>query len=373
MYADQTERSFYLAQLYFDPLSLTFERDGECLSLPPKVMLIIQYLALNNDRAVSYGELIEYAWEGVEASQASLYQQMALVRKFLQEDKRQPRFIKTLPRQGYRIIAPVSFQEPGVEHLCDSTLTQPTHFIHSHIQPSHIQHGHCQNSHIQNNQPGGEALGQPLLRSQAWFLGTSAAASVILSVLAFQFLLGGAISEPGNYCQPLSGQVNRPTQAGFSQALVNTPALSRIAVPVFYGVGTGKYRGLENALADIFRQQSMDSLRERIALIPVYHSSSDLLLNHTLGHAGLAGNGYERIKAQLTGSLSIAYILEPTFSQSERGLNIGFDLISVKDRQLMHRFQVPIQVPIKPQSTEKTQSEAFKILERELLLAIARV
>ena len=71
---------------------------------------MLLYLVEHRDRVVNKEELIENIWQGVAVTDNGLMQCITDIRRALGDDSRQPRFIKTVPRRGYRFIAPVEPQ-----------------------------------------------------------------------------------------------------------------------------------------------------------------------------------------------------------------------------------------------------------------------
>ena len=57
-------------------------------------------------------ELIDRAWRGSVVSDETVTQRIRLLRKALQDDRRQPRYIETLRNAGYRLIPPVTTVPP---------------------------------------------------------------------------------------------------------------------------------------------------------------------------------------------------------------------------------------------------------------------
>lgn len=57
---------------------------------------------------VSIDELLDEAWAGVTVSQDSVYQAVASLRRVLGDDSKEPKYIETVPRLGYRMVAAVS-------------------------------------------------------------------------------------------------------------------------------------------------------------------------------------------------------------------------------------------------------------------------
>lgn len=65
---------------------------------------------------VSIDELLNAAWAGVTVSQDSVYQAVASLRRQLGDDSKEPKYIETVPRLGYRLVAQVAlWVEPAGE------------------------------------------------------------------------------------------------------------------------------------------------------------------------------------------------------------------------------------------------------------------
>jgi TolB-like protein/DNA-binding winged helix-turn-helix (wHTH) protein len=76
-------------------------------------MRLLLCLAERPGEVVSIEELLDQVWSGVTVSSDSVYQAVASLRRLLGDDPKQPRYIATVPRLGYRMLAPVS---PWTDH-----------------------------------------------------------------------------------------------------------------------------------------------------------------------------------------------------------------------------------------------------------------
>lgn len=98
-----------------NPNSGEISRDGEIVRLEMRTMRLLVCLADRAGDVVSIDELLDHVWSGVTVSPDSVYQAVASLRRLLGDDPRQPTYIATVPRQGYRMVAPVSpWQDPPV-------------------------------------------------------------------------------------------------------------------------------------------------------------------------------------------------------------------------------------------------------------------
>lgn len=80
-------------------------------------MLLLACLAERAGEVVSIEELLDRVWAGVTVSPDSVYQAVASLRRELGDDPKQPAYIATVPRLGYRMVARVTRLE---EQAADS-------------------------------------------------------------------------------------------------------------------------------------------------------------------------------------------------------------------------------------------------------------
>ena len=89
------------------------ERDGTLVHLEPKAVAILCLLAERGGEVVSRQELLDLAWAGTVVSDDALTQAVIKLRKALGDDSRNPSYIQTIPKRGYRLLAPVEPATPG--------------------------------------------------------------------------------------------------------------------------------------------------------------------------------------------------------------------------------------------------------------------
>jgi TolB-like protein len=82
--------------------------------LEPQVMDLLVLLATSGGRVVSKTEMIDAVWQGRFIAEASLTRTMADLRRALDDEARHPRYIETIPKRGYRLVASV-VPENGAE------------------------------------------------------------------------------------------------------------------------------------------------------------------------------------------------------------------------------------------------------------------
>ena len=82
-------------------------RGSEPLALGRRALALLQALVERPGALVSKDALIEAAWPGQAVEESNLTVQIAALRKVLGEVPGGDRWIETMPRRGYRFIAPV--------------------------------------------------------------------------------------------------------------------------------------------------------------------------------------------------------------------------------------------------------------------------
>jgi len=91
-----------------DPdLGRVFNDKNEETRLEPKAMEVLVYLAKRAGEAVTRQELEGNVWSGTVVSYEALSVTINKIRKALGDTSRKPRYIETLSKRGYRLIAPV--------------------------------------------------------------------------------------------------------------------------------------------------------------------------------------------------------------------------------------------------------------------------
>jgi transcriptional activator of cad operon len=81
------------------------------IQLDARLAKLLMVLARHAGRVLSIDELLEQAWEGVIVSPDSVYQAITALRKILGDDAKNPTYIATVPKRGYKLIAAVSLPD----------------------------------------------------------------------------------------------------------------------------------------------------------------------------------------------------------------------------------------------------------------------
>src|SRR5437899_6276068 len=86
--------------------------EGQAVVLPPKVFAVLSYLVTHPNRLVTKDELLDAVWPETAVSEAVVRVAIGALRKVLDDTTLPSRFIATVPRRGYRFLAPVTVVDP---------------------------------------------------------------------------------------------------------------------------------------------------------------------------------------------------------------------------------------------------------------------
>ncbi len=90
-----------------DPDEKTLESENGRVSLTPKVFELLFLFLQNRGKLISKDEILGKVWAGSFVEESNLTYTINQLRKLLNDNARQPIFIETIPRRGYRFIADV--------------------------------------------------------------------------------------------------------------------------------------------------------------------------------------------------------------------------------------------------------------------------
>jgi TolB-like protein/DNA-binding winged helix-turn-helix (wHTH) protein len=103
-----TDKMLRIGEWRLDPASGQISRDGQSQRLEVRTLRLLLCLAEHAGAVVSIDDLLAQAWSEVTVSPDSVYQAVTSLRRLLGDDPKQPTYIETVPRLGYRMIAAVS-------------------------------------------------------------------------------------------------------------------------------------------------------------------------------------------------------------------------------------------------------------------------
>ena len=97
----------------FDRTSRLLRRGEHELSLPPRVLGVLELLLTRAGEIVPRNEIIDSVWKEAFVTDTSLAEAISYLRQSLGDDPQAPTYIQTVHRRGYRFVAPLVETNPG--------------------------------------------------------------------------------------------------------------------------------------------------------------------------------------------------------------------------------------------------------------------
>ena len=94
------------------PRGRTLTRAGQPVPLIPKYFDVLQLLVERRADAVSKADIFAAVWSDVIVTDGALAQAVRTLRRALDDDSREPRYIRTVSRHGYQFVAAGVVEEP---------------------------------------------------------------------------------------------------------------------------------------------------------------------------------------------------------------------------------------------------------------------
>lgn len=123
--------NFLIGDWLVEPELNTISRAGETVHLEPKVMLVLVQLALHPNEVLTKERLIETVWPDTFVSEQALTRCISVLRREMRDDPHTPRYIQTISKAGYRLVADAQ-----------SVSAEPAHSSHSEEPGSEAFHPH---------------------------------------------------------------------------------------------------------------------------------------------------------------------------------------------------------------------------------------
>jgi TolB-like protein/DNA-binding winged helix-turn-helix (wHTH) protein/Tfp pilus assembly protein PilF len=229
-----------------EPSLNTVSRNGTTVHLEPKQMGVLVCLAEHPGEPLSKEKLLQSVWPDTFVSDDVLTRSIFELRRVFEDDARESRFIQTIPKRGYRLVAPVvPVNATSGDHSAASRAGEPAH--------------------------GGTRWG-----SRTWRIGALAVVGV---VLLFGLLLalnaGGLRNRMLGRSQtpvihslavlPLTNLSNDPNQGYFADGLTDaliTDLAQISSLKVISRTSTMRYQKSDKSLPEIARELNVDGLVE---------------------------------------------------------------------------------------------------------------
>ncbi len=97
--------------------NLLLLRDSKVVPLAPKACEVLLTLIESGGKLITKQEILDKVWAETFVEEANLTHHISALRKALGEDKNGRKFIETIPRRGYRFVAPIGERENGAAEI----------------------------------------------------------------------------------------------------------------------------------------------------------------------------------------------------------------------------------------------------------------
>ena len=108
--------AFKVGDWFVEPQLNSISANGNTIRVEPKIIQVLVCLAEHAGEVVPKENLIRQVWSGTFVTDDVLTRSISELRRVFGDDPKEARFIQTIPKSGYRLIASVSFdcakQEP---------------------------------------------------------------------------------------------------------------------------------------------------------------------------------------------------------------------------------------------------------------------
>jgi DNA-binding winged helix-turn-helix (wHTH) protein len=101
---EPTSTSYRFAGFVLSPARRALSKDGRDVALIPRYFDLLVLLVEQRHRAVHRQEIFDRVWADVVVSDGALTQAIRVIRRVLDDDPREVRFIRTVSRHGYQFV-----------------------------------------------------------------------------------------------------------------------------------------------------------------------------------------------------------------------------------------------------------------------------
>ncbi len=101
---------FTVGDWFVEPKACRLSRGESVLKVRPQLIDLLLCLARRRGEIVLKEEIQAEVWAAAFIAESGLSRCVAELRQLLQDDAQHPRFIETIPKRGYRLIAPVTWR-----------------------------------------------------------------------------------------------------------------------------------------------------------------------------------------------------------------------------------------------------------------------
>jgi eukaryotic-like serine/threonine-protein kinase len=117
----QAKQIYEFGQFRLNVCERLFTCDGKAVTLPPKVFDTLLLLVEKRSHILSKEEFYSRLWPDSFVEESNLTNYISQLRKLLGDNSTEPRYIETVPKYGYRFIAPVKEIHDSIDEPVQSS------------------------------------------------------------------------------------------------------------------------------------------------------------------------------------------------------------------------------------------------------------
>jgi len=122
LHENRSHACYLFGSYRFDSTELMLSRGDDEISLSPTLARILLALVEKAGRTVTKEELLGRIWQDRFVEEGNLARNISFLRKALGDTPRAPRYIETIPRRGYRFVAPLKVVKPSANSISGTKL-----------------------------------------------------------------------------------------------------------------------------------------------------------------------------------------------------------------------------------------------------------
>ncbi|HKV34693.1 MAG TPA: winged helix-turn-helix domain-containing protein [Pyrinomonadaceae bacterium] len=130
--SSQDNQLYEFGPYVIDARSRILLKDGTTVRLTPKAFDTLLVLVQHASQVVEKEQLLKEVWPDIFVEEGSLSHNIHGLRKALGDDSSEPRYIETIPKRGYRFVAPVKITQPDAAQVGFSSLEDDALVIEKH-------------------------------------------------------------------------------------------------------------------------------------------------------------------------------------------------------------------------------------------------
>jgi DNA-binding winged helix-turn-helix (wHTH) protein len=133
--------AFSLGAWLVEPALNRISRGSDVRHVRPRLMDVLVFLCERAGEVVSKDEILERVWQQRFVAESALSRSVAELRQLLEDDAERPRFIETIPKRGYRVLA-----SAGARRYAGGTGAGPSIVVLPFVDmaPEHDQEYFCE-------------------------------------------------------------------------------------------------------------------------------------------------------------------------------------------------------------------------------------